>query len=129
MLMNENWLKDSDIERWSLAYKEGGPAYTLIVEDVPVACAGIILQEWNKAEAWALLSFLFYRHKIKAYRAIKAGLEAFIAEKKLQRVQAVVVSEDQPGIDFIECLGFECEGELKNFGPQHESFYMYARTR
>lgn len=128
MRLQEKLIPESDMKKWSYLCKESGPAYTLMVDDVPVVCAGIVLQEWDKGEAWSLLSSLFYRHKVKAYRAIKAGLEAFIAEKRLKRVQSVVDPEFQPAIDFIECLGFEYEGRLRKYGPAGD-YLMYARTQ
>lgn len=123
----EAWIKKGDIDKWCLACKTGGPAYTLIVEDVPVVCAGVILNEWGRAEAWSLLSNAFYKHKIKAYRAIKAGLDSIVIENKLTRIQATVDSNSPEAIDFIECLGFEYEGRLRQYGPNREDYLMFSR--
>ena len=124
----EEWLPAVDIKKWCNACKDGGPAYTMMVDGEPVACAGIILQEWNKADAWALLSILFYHHKIKVYRVMKAGIESLIAERQLRRVQAFIDPRYPSAVDFIECLGFEFEGRLKKWGPQSEDFFIFART-
>lgn len=110
------------------AARNGGPAYTLMVDDVPVACAGVVLQGWRKGEAWSLLSSLFHCHKIKVFRALKSGLDSVIFDHQLRRVQSVVNPEYPQTIDFIECLGFEYEGRLKRYGPFGEDYLMFSRT-
>lgn len=124
----ERWLSDPEAARFADDCRRGGPAYTLLVNDVPVACAGIILQPWNRGEAWSLLSSLFYSHKIKVFRAMKAGIEALIAEHRLKRVQALVNPKYQSSIDFIECFGFEFEGNLRQYGPDGD-YLMYSRVQ
>jgi RimJ/RimL family protein N-acetyltransferase len=105
-------------------------AYTLMVDDVPVACIGLVLQEWGKAEAWALFSNSFRDHILTIYRLIKVGLKMAFHEKNLRRIQATIDPSYPETVKWMESLGFECEGRLKNYGPgeNHPDHLMYART-
>ena len=124
----EGWFATIDVTEWLKTCKDNGAGYTLMVDNCPIACAGIIFQGWHKAAAWALLSSLFYRHKVKIHRAIKSGLDATIIENKLRRVEALIDPRFPQSIDFIECFGFMYEGCLRKWGPNSEDFLMYART-
>ncbi len=124
---HDKWLSEADMKKWCESCS-GGPAYTLLVDGIPMACAGIVLQDWNKGEAWSLLSESFYSHKVKIYRAMKAGLDALIAEHKLQRVQSLIDPHYPEAVDFIECFGFEYEGRLRAYGPEKKDYLMYAKV-
>ena len=125
----EDWLRGIEVEKWFYTWRDGGPAYTLMVDDSPIACAGVILQGWNRGEAWSLLSTLFYQHKIKTYRLIKSGLDNIILENELRRVQTFIDAEFPASIDFIECLGFALEGRLRAYGPHGEDYLLYSRIK
>ncbi len=125
----EKWASLDFTDKWFKAWDGKLRAYTLIVDGVPIACVGLALQEWGKAEAWTLLSASFKDHKLTIYRMIKAGL-AMVLGKDLVRVQATIDPSYPDTVRWIESLGFEYEGRLKKFGPppMHGDFLMYART-
>ena len=108
--------------------KSGGPAYTLIIDGKIIFSAGVILLEWNKGEAWLLISNLFYRYKYTGFRLIKKYLAQIIETNKLRRVQALVAPEFESGKHFLTRLGFVEEADrLKAYGPDGEDFSMFGR--
>jgi RimJ/RimL family protein N-acetyltransferase len=122
------WLSDyPEWDQWVQGWKDGGPAYTLIMDDQVVGCAGVVLLEWGRGEAWTLLSSLFYRYKLTAIRFIKKYLQRIAEDEELKRVQAQVRCDFEAGKRFIEFLGFEREGVLRRFGPNSEDIVMYSK--
>lgn len=120
-LSGQNW--EEAIEGW----EKGGPAYTLFNDREPILCGGIVLMGWQRGEAWLLLSSLFYGHVLTSYKAVKRGFADIVSRETLRRVQALVNPKHEAAIRFIEHLGFENEGLLRQFGPSGEDLYMYAR--
>jgi len=117
-----------DFEEFVKAWDEGGPAYTLVIDDQIILSAGVVKIGWNRGEAWALLSTLFYKHVRTSFKAILFKLEEIIFAEKLRRVQATVAPEFTEGIRFLEHLGFDWEGTLLSFGPNGEDLIMFGRV-
>ncbi len=108
-------------------WKEYGPAYTIVVDGEIVTCAGVVINQWHCGEAWTLLSGSFYLYPKTLYKIIKKYLGDIISDNKLVRVQAFVYSEQEKAGNFCRHLGFEKEGRLKKYGPNHEDMDIYAR--
>lgn len=123
----ENWVEPTIVEQWAQAWSGKLWAYTITADGIPVCCAGLALQEWHKAEAWALFSSEFKKHKLFIYRFVKAGLDASFHENKLVRVQATIDPQYPENVKWIEKLGFEYEGRLRRFGSEGQDMLMYAR--
>lgn len=124
------WLsKYPDWEKWVKGWKDSGPAFTLIIDGEIVGCAGVILLDWRRGEAWSLLSTLLYKYKKITFRAIKNGLDKIVKEKKLRRVHSLVNPESELNKEFMKHLGFKNEtpNGLKSFGPNGETLLMYGR--
>lgn len=109
-------------------WKDGGPAETVTFDGEPVCSAGIVLIGWGRGEAWALLSTLFYKHVRACYRMIKNRLSGMVKEHGLVRVQTLVAPEFTEGARLVEHLGFDQEGLLKKYGPNHEDLLIYGRV-
>ena len=125
----DTWLsKYPDWDKWAKGWKKGGPAYTLMVDGKIVACAGVLMMEWNKGEAWSLLSSLFYKYKKTTFKAIKKNLDTIIKDKKLKRVHSLVFdgTEEICG-KFLEHLGFTWECKHRKYGPNGEDVHVYVR--
>ena len=124
------WLsKYPDWEKWSKGWKDGGPAYTLVIDGEIVGCAGVVLMDWNRGEAWTLLSSLFYKYKKTVFKAIKNNLESIINDKKLRRVQAIVYDGTEKICgNFLEHLGFSWEAKHRKYGPNGEDVHIYAKV-
>lgn len=124
-----NLSKHIDWDKWVNAWKQNGPAYTLIINGKIVACAGVVLMEWKKGQAWVLLSSLFYQYKKTTYKLIKRFLELIIKTKDLKRVEAFVRPDFEEAINFIKHLGFNFQGLQECYGPNGEDYLMFARIK
>lgn len=123
----EAWCDADSSDDWCASLAGRIWAYTLIVDGAPVACVGLVLQPWDKAEAWALLSNAYKSHKLEIYRFIREKL-AMAFGQGIVRVQATIDPSYPANIKWIESLGFECEGRLKKYGPHREDYLLYSRT-
>jgi RimJ/RimL family protein N-acetyltransferase len=122
------WLTNApDWEKWAVGWETSGPSYTLVIDDQIVACAGVVLMNYNRGEAWTLFSPLINKYPKTCFKAIRDELRGIVSEHGLKRVQALV----RPGLEvaerFVEHLGFEKEGVLVAFGPGGEDMTMYGR--
>jgi hypothetical protein len=121
--LQESWADALFVDKWYSVWRGKLKALTLIVNGNPVACIGIAVQEWNKAEAWALFAEGFEKYKLSIYRKIKESIiEAF--KQNIIRIQATI---DPINMRWIESLGFEYEGRLRKFGPSGEDYLMYSK--
>ena len=122
------WLSEfPDWEKWAKGWQEQGPAYTLIIDNQIVGSAGVILQEWQRGEAWMLISTLFYKYPKTTFKVIKHTLRKIIKEHDLRRVQSLIAPHIETHQRFIERLGFRHEGLMRAYGPRGENYLMYSR--
>ena len=122
------WLSGQDWETAVKGWKDGGPGYTLLIDEKVVGCGGVVLTQWQCGEAWTLFSTLFFKHYRTAYKAIKKNLENIIEDENLRRVQSLIHPEHEEAKRFIIHLGFQCEGLLRKYGPNGEDLFMYSRV-
>jgi len=124
----ESWAEPEFVDKWYAAWRGKLLAKTLLVDGLPVACVGLALQEWNKAEAWALFSTSFKDHILTIYRMVTSGIDYAFKNHGLVRIQTTIDPGWSGTVRWIESLGFEQEGSMKNFGPMRETYLMYARV-
>ena len=79
-------------------------------------------------EAWLIPSDNIPKYKLKIIRTLKNHIDKITAEDDLHRLQATVRDDFDIAKRFIEFLGFEREGTLKNYGPDKTDHIMYSRT-
>lgn len=118
----ERWADSNFVDHWYRTWKGRLRACTLLVDGKPMACLGFSMQEWNKAEAWALFAEGFEKHKLAIYRMVKAGLKLAM-QQKVVRIQTTI---DPSNKRWIESLGFEYEGLLRKYGPLNEDYLLYS---
>ena len=109
---------------------KGNKSYTLIVDEVPVLCGGIVNQGFGNGEVWIFMSGLFFtKYKILCHRTLKKAFRVLAKEMKLKRVQALIDMEIHSPINekWIKSFGFEPEGIMKKYGINNEDYYRYAR--
>jgi hypothetical protein len=119
---------ESEWNKWAVGWKNGGPAFTLIIDGEVVCSAGVMLMDWGRGEAWSLLSGAFYDYPKESYRAIRDGLRGIIRDHRLKRVQSVVLDGNgyKKRSNFLEHMGFEHEGYHRKSGPHGENMHIYA---
>ena len=122
------WLSDyPDWEIWAQGWKDGGPAYTLFIDGEIVGCAGIVLLDWKRGEAWTLFSSLLYKYAGICIKVIQEKLEELVVEYDFKRVQALVNPDIEKAKKFMGHLGFQEEGLMRAFGPKNEDMIMFSR--
>ena len=124
------WLTDSPgWKQWAVNWEKGGPAFTLIIDEQVVGCAGVILLGHNRGEAWMAISKLLYMYPKTVFKTVRDGLVGIVAEHHLRRVQALVLPDFEAGKRFMSHLGFKYEGTLIAYGPAGEDFEIYGRIQ
>lgn len=106
-------------------FSSGSVAYCLLDDGEPVFAGGVVNLQWNRGEAWIIPNAYFRRHQKTCLRIFKKLIPEIAVKHKFRRVQAVC-AVGQPETLFRH-LSFECEGELKCFGPFGERCRLYAR--
>ncbi len=127
------WLSTyPDWDKWVVAWQKAGPAYSLLIDDKVIICAGVILLEWLKGEAWMLLSNDFYQYKKTCFKEIKKYLIEIIHIFKLRRLQAIILcnlANVEECKRFLKHLGFKNETPdgLAAYGPNGEDVFLFGR--
>lgn len=107
-------------------YKEAGPAYTALVDGVPVAAAGVI-QHWRgTGTAWLLISEGARRNLKFVYRAVLHGLIVIIQGHGFRRIEANVDAGLGAAHRLVQHIGFERESIMPKYGPSGETFFKYV---
>jgi len=110
-----------------LAFMAGLDAYTVLVDDEPVACAGL-LDIWpGRAMVFSYLSESAGRHMVGVTRAVRQFLDL----KAPRRTELYVDAGFEAGRRWAELLGFRCETPepMQHFEADGRSQYLYARIR
>lgn len=110
------------------AYGAAGPAYTAMINDQVIVCAGVMLMWPGVGTAWAVTSPLIEKYALAGSTAVMYGLRDIISEHKLHRVQAPVYEHFKRGIRWVEFLGFHKEGLMIGYGREKENYWLYALT-
>lgn len=100
-------------------------AYTVKVDGKILLCAGVA-EYWNgRGEAWAVLHPNTKRNFIAVHNAVKRFLDVC----PIDRIEAAVEVDFEPGIRWVCALGFEFEATCKKFLPGGKSAHLYAKVR
>lgn len=102
------------------------PATTARVGDENIACFGITPLWHGVGVIWGLFASDVGKYGIEVLRASESFLNALM--KDLRRVQCEVMAENTAAVKYIETFGFLREGTMKNYGPNGEDYYLYARV-
>jgi hypothetical protein len=117
-LMDEDAKFDGD----AMNLEQKGLAYTCMINNEPIAAAGMKMI-WNGvAEGWVIATNKIWDHPLLVAKAIKLA-----KENNIKRVQTAVRQDYDTGIKFAEWLGLENEGLMRNFGFDGSHQYRYAR--
>lgn len=104
-----------------------GPAFTGMVDGVPVGCCGINLFWPGVGEAWMMLSPGVLEHKKELHWLIKTNIARVQKQLGLHRLQATVKADFDRGLRWMRALGFEIEGVLRGYGMDGSDYVMFAR--
>lgn len=103
----------------------GSVGVTLLCDESPIACGGIINLSWDRGEAWLLNSPCFWKSLKTTYHYVKNTLPMLARLGGFIRVQATSYNSEHCGL--FRHLGFTKEGVMSMFGPNKEDATLYAK--
>lgn len=116
-----------EVLRTAAMMAEFGPAFTALDGERVIACSGVITGGAPVGTVWAIVSAEASRHMLWLHRATERYLDALIASRRLRRLEATVEEGFRQGCRWMDLLGFEFEGRMRNYGDRGETHLRYAR--
>ena len=119
--------KDAEFDGDAMELEQKGLAYTCMINNEPIASAGMKIIWGGVAEGWVLATSKVWDHPLVIARAIKKNFARLARENKIKRVQTAVRADFKTGLKFAKWLGLENEGLMKHYGFDGSDHYRYAR--
>jgi len=108
-------------------FAEYGVAFTAIGDEQLYALFGVFPLWEGVAEAWLMPSKDINRKTIAMHRASLKFFEYYAEKNSLKRLQFTVHSLNFHAVMWAKRCYFVCEGRLKNYGPDGNDHFMFAR--
>lgn len=107
--------------------EQAGQSFTAMVGDKVLACSGTAEVWTGRAVAWALISKDAGRHMVGIHKAVAGYLSA----AKYKRIEAWVDEGFEPGMRWLELLGFTRETPLpmRGFRPDGGSCFLFSKVK
>ena len=109
--------------------EESGPTWTLLVDDFPMAIFGFVNTSPGVYEMWSEVSDLARGHGFAAIRLVKQILELAFKNLAMHRLQATCRADRDEYTRFLEIMGFEREGVLRQVTPNRKDLILYSMVR
>ena len=119
--------KDAKFEGDSMELEQKGLAYTCIINNEPIAAAGMKIIWDGVAEGWVLATSQVWNHPLVIARAIKKNFSCLAKQHNIKRVQTAVRADFKIGLKFASWLGLQNEGLMKHYGFDGSDHFRYAR--
>ena len=119
--------KDAQFDGDAMQLEEKGLAYTCMINNEPIASAGMKIIWEGVAEGWVLATKKVWDHPLLVARAIKKNFARLAKINGINRVQTAVRADFQMGLKFAKWLGLQEEGLMKKYGFDGSDHYRYAR--
>ena len=123
VLMDQDATFDGD----AMELEQKGLAYTCMINNEPIASAGMKMIWDGVAEGWVLASYKVWQHPVLVAKAIKKNFARLARVHGIKRVQTAVRADFKIGLKFAKWLGLEEEGLMKKYGFDGSDHYRYAR--
>jgi len=92
-----------------------------------IGCAGVKPLWRGVGVAWTMLSCDILKHPFFLHRAVKRELTRIAIERKLHRVELIVMEGFEAGKKWARALGFESEGVRKQYTPDKQDIEMFVK--
>ena len=119
--------KDAAFDGETMNLEQPGLAFTCMINNEPIASAGMKLLWDGVAEGWVLATSKVWNHPLVIARAIKKNFARLAKEHQIVRVQTAVRADFTMGLKFAKWLGLEEEGLMKKYGFDGSDHYRFAR--
>lgn len=104
-----------------------GMSFTGTYNDQVFAMFGLVPYWKGCYECWLIPASNLDTHTMKMHRTAIRFFEYTAKVLRAKRYQCYVFSENVRAVRWIEMMVFKKEGLMKNFGPNQEDFFLYAR--
>lgn len=117
----------ADDEAYARALAIPGHSFTAMDGDRVIGCAGCVEIWDNRAMAWALVSRDAGRNMVGVHRAVLG----FLMAAKWRRVEAYVDAGFEPGMRWMELLGFRLDTPepMRAFRPDGGNCFLFSRIK
>lgn len=109
--------------------KSKGYGFTIYHEDDVVACIGVTKIVSGVSEVWAITGKLVEKYPKDFHKMCKRIIEYAFEIDNLHRLQCTAEVGYDRTIKWLERLGFEREGMLRNYTPDGKDMYIYSIIR
>ena len=109
--------------------KSRGYAYTIYHEEDVVACVGVAKIVSGVSEIWAITGELVAKYPKDFHKICKEIIANAIDKGNLHRLQCTAEVDYDRTIKWLERLGFEREGTLRNYTTDGRDMYIYSIIR
>jgi len=103
-----------------------GYGFTIYHEDEVVACIGITNIVTGVAEIWAITGVLVDKYPKDFHKTCQRIIDYAFEIDNLHRLQCTAEASFDKTIKWLENLGFEREGVLRNYTPDKKDMCIYA---
>lgn len=114
------------LTRELLRARPPGPAYTIVRDDAPIACGGLIPLWEGFATAWGFAQPLDRLSARVIVRQFGKALRALSVLGPVRRLEATARCDFPAAQAFLETLGFERVVRLERYGPDGGDYWLYA---
>jgi hypothetical protein len=104
-----------------------GMSFSGTYDDQVFAMFGLVPYWKGCYECWLIPATDLDIHKMKMHRTSLRFFEYTAKVLRAKRYQCYVFSANLRAVRWIEMMLFKKEGLMKNFGPNQEDFFLYAR--
>ena len=110
-----------------LVQASNGPAFTAVLDDAPIGCAGLVLPWPGLGMAWMVLSEEMSGHGLWLTRTVKWFLEDMAYTYELHRIEAVALEDSLRNQKWLQALGFtsELNGRARQFLSDQRTVIRY----
>ena len=97
--------------------------------DTPFVCMGVMRRWPGVGEAWtAARSDLTRKQEAFVLRRLRTGLEDFMREENLHRVQSIIISTDRTALRLTAIMGLEFESKAVAYDSDRNDYFRFAKV-
>jgi hypothetical protein len=104
-----------------------GTAFTLMVDNKIICCAGVVNHRARVGECWLIASKDFRKYRYIICKTVKNFLK--MLAPFYQRLQMSVREDFIEAQKFAEFVGFEKEGLMRNFDANNDNYFLYGKVK
>ena len=102
---------------------------TCVDGDAPFVCMGVMRRWPGVGEAWTIARpGLNREHQAFVLRRLRTGLEDFMREENLHRVQSIIIDTDRTALRLANVMGLEFESKAVAYDSDRNDYFRFAKV-